>query len=141
MRLISKPRHKQNSGTEKSAVFQRACGLLLLLGRTSTSVCSGSVMMLASGAAVAPRDVRMGFLSRRLFAHRRPLGPRARTVRSFIRADAINSADVKAEVATTSENWTTHRWEWQGHQIKWATAGCGKPVILVHGEIRIVCAS
>lgn len=27
----------------------------------------------------------------------------------------------------------THSWMWRGHRISYAVAGCGKPVILVHG--------
>jgi len=29
--------------------------------------------------------------------------------------------------------YTQHKWEWRGHKINYATAGCGKPIILVHG--------
>lgn len=27
----------------------------------------------------------------------------------------------------------SHSWEWRGHRISYAVAGCGKPIILVHG--------
>jgi pimeloyl-ACP methyl ester carboxylesterase len=26
-----------------------------------------------------------------------------------------------------------HKWHWRGHSIHYVTAGCGKPVLLVHG--------
>lgn len=29
--------------------------------------------------------------------------------------------------------YTTHSWRWQGHKINYAVAGCGKPVLMVHG--------
>ena len=29
--------------------------------------------------------------------------------------------------------WATHTWAWRGHRINYATAGCGAPVLLVHG--------
>lgn len=29
--------------------------------------------------------------------------------------------------------WSTHSWEWRGHRVRYATAGCGPAVVLVHG--------
>lgn len=29
--------------------------------------------------------------------------------------------------------YTVHKWTWRGHTINYATAGCGQPILLVHG--------
>ncbi|GBF95960.1 hypothetical protein Rsub_08083 [Raphidocelis subcapitata] len=29
--------------------------------------------------------------------------------------------------------WSLHSWSWRGHRVNYATAGCGRPVVLVHG--------
>ena len=31
------------------------------------------------------------------------------------------------------EPWTPHTWVWRGYKVRYVTAGCGKPVLLVHG--------
>lgn len=32
-----------------------------------------------------------------------------------------------------SAPWTTHKWMWKDHTINYAVAGCGDPVVLIHG--------
>ncbi|KAG2451648.1 hypothetical protein HYH02_003428 [Chlamydomonas schloesseri] len=31
------------------------------------------------------------------------------------------------------DGWTTHTWKWRGYTISYKTAGCGEPILLVHG--------
>jgi alpha-beta hydrolase superfamily lysophospholipase len=44
-----------------------------------------------------------------------------------------------ADSTPSSSSWqqaagvSAHRWQWRGHSIHYVTAGCGKPVLLVHG--------
>ncbi len=33
----------------------------------------------------------------------------------------------------TAEPYITHTWQWRGHNINYAVAGCGPPVVFVHG--------
>ena len=33
----------------------------------------------------------------------------------------------------TAEPYITHTWQWRGHNINYAVAGCGPPILFVHG--------
>ena len=33
----------------------------------------------------------------------------------------------------TAEPYITHTWQWRGHIINYAVAGCGPPILFVHG--------
>eukprot|EP00878_Enallax_costatus_P022864 GHUV01024297.1.p1 GENE.GHUV01024297.1~~GHUV01024297.1.p1 ORF type:complete len:270 (+),score=66.19 GHUV01024297.1:572-1381(+) len=50
-------------------------------------------------------------------------------------AQPSSTASVQQLSATAAAqaSYTTHKWSWKGHSINYVTAGCGKPVLLVHG--------
>lgn len=59
-------------------------------------------------------------------------------VKGRVRTCASSTSLSSGTSAPTAVPYSTHSWEWkdQGgevHKIKWATAGCGKPVLLIHG--------
>lgn len=35
--------------------------------------------------------------------------------------------------SSKSDGWSSHTWKWRGHTIHYKTAGCGEPIVLVHG--------
>eukprot|EP00741_Cyanophora_paradoxa_P021773 tig00000241_g21016.t1 len=46
--------------------------------------------------------------------------------------------ELTAAVRTASDKFKalpfmTHKWKWRGHTVNYATAGCGKPIVLIHG--------
>jgi len=53
------------------------------------------------------------------------------SVRRTFRVQASSSTPPKGSV--TQVPYTSRRWTWKGHDIRYATAGCGPPVLLVHG--------
>eukprot|EP00884_Botryococcus_braunii_P017488 jgi/Botrbrau1/4422/Bobra.0348s0012.1 len=61
------------------------------------------------------------------------------TTTEELRAQAQGSFIQEGDLGTlppgsqTAEPYITHSWMWRGHKIQYATAGCGKPVVLVHG--------
>lgn len=52
-------------------------------------------------------------------------------VRRTFRVQATSSTPPKGP--SKQLPYTSHRWTWKGHDIRYASAGCGPPVLLVHG--------
>ncbi|EFJ39899.1 hypothetical protein VOLCADRAFT_108436 [Volvox carteri f. nagariensis] len=54
----------------------------------------------------------------------------------FVAVHLIKAAE-GAESASASSGdkygWSSHTWKWRGHTIHYKTAGCGEPIVLVHG--------
>lgn len=73
----------------------------------------------------------------------RPRCRRLSTTGPALQTVAASSA--AAEATTAAPSYSTHSWLWtdpdgKQHRINWATAGCGKPVVLVHGVRLLRCA-
>lgn len=69
-------------------------------------------------------------------------GPAASPISPFGASSSAFSGTARADVApqngaagdkAASRPWSLHSWNWRGHNINYATAGCGRPVVLVHG--------
>lgn len=48
-------------------------------------------------------------------------------------AEGVTAAQPAEEKTASSGPWTEHTWKWRGHSIHYKTAGCGEPILLVHG--------
>lgn len=57
------------------------------------------------------------------------------TQRSYVGCRGKITSDVKAygAVAEGELALTPHTWTWQGHTVTYVTAGCGEPLVLIHG--------
>jgi len=65
---------------------------------------------------------------------RRPLPPPAAAVDPFAASTASpSSSAASGGGGGGAPAYATHTWTWRGHAINYATAGCGKPLLLVHG--------
>eukprot|EP00877_Chromochloris_zofingiensis_P001857 jgi/Chrzof1/11672/Cz06g04170.t1_PPH3 len=53
------------------------------------------------------------------------------------RVQSTSSSSTPAQLGPTctqfSKTYTPHSWKWKGHKINYVTAGCGEPILLVHG--------
>lgn len=59
---------------------------------------------------------------------------RSRGTTNRISSQATNNAPASTQSTTKPPPpYTTHAWQWRGNKINYATAGCGKPILLVHG--------
>ncbi|KAK9907565.1 hypothetical protein WJX75_006039 [Coccomyxa subellipsoidea] len=41
--------------------------------------------------------------------------------------------EIAEALVQTDLPYTTHSWQWRGHKVNYAVAGCGPPVVLIHG--------
>jgi pimeloyl-ACP methyl ester carboxylesterase len=56
------------------------------------------------------------------------------TTTRIISAQATDDALTPTSTSVQQQQpFTTHSWKWRGNKIKYATAGCGQPILLVHG--------
>jgi pimeloyl-ACP methyl ester carboxylesterase len=57
------------------------------------------------------------------------------TINLTISSQATDNNSPSTTQSTTQPPppFTTHSWQWRGNKINYATAGCGKPILLVHG--------
>ncbi|KAL4425609.1 hypothetical protein ABPG75_009625 [Micractinium tetrahymenae] len=85
----------------------------------------------ASGAAAASSSAWPGV--RKLWASSQRAEPRY--VAAASSSDAVPAASPAATTAPipAAPSFTTHSYLWRGYKCKYATAGCGPPVLLVHG--------
>ncbi|GLC39668.1 hypothetical protein PLESTB_001862600 [Pleodorina starrii] len=60
------------------------------------------------------------------------VNPFASTAPSTV-ASGVQSVETASTSANDKYGWSSHTWKWRGHTIHYKTAGCGEPVVLVHG--------
>ncbi|GIL55352.1 hypothetical protein Vafri_10904 [Volvox africanus] len=49
-------------------------------------------------------------------------------------SSTIRKSEPQSSSSTNDKyGWSSHTWKWRGHTIHYKTAGCGEPIVLVHG--------
>ncbi len=58
-------------------------------------------------------------------------------VNPFATSSTASSSVTEGQPSSSSSiskyGWSSHIWKWRGHTIHYKTAGCGEPIVMVHG--------
>lgn len=113
--------------------MQAATGRSTAQRRVSRQARAACAQRPALHAAVAPTIQRTlhTSLSRRASPLAAATNPFETT--STTSARPVPSASPSGAAAKATPPYSLHKWTWRGHTINYATAGCGQPILLVHG--------